>query len=105
MTEITRREIVRQNKLTSWLEEDLIAHASDLARLGYLSRAEKLLSPLISCQDTSVKAIDLIAKIYAQQGRILEARNLWERALLIDPSNVDFQRAVKRCEIIQNYVH
>lgn len=79
------------------IEAIAIDQASYIAREGHLETAEELISPFIS-KASDIRAIDLLAKIYAQQGRTEEAKKLWEHAMQIDPTNKDFIKAIERCD-------
>jgi len=83
------------------LELVILARAAVLARKGKLEQAELLLLPLANESQSQTDTFDLLAKIYAQQGRTEEARALWLRALQKEPSNTRFLRAIARCETCQ----
>lgn len=82
----------------SWLESLLVSRAAALARQGRLSEAADLLLPLVHPQATGTAALDLLAKIKAQQNQLEEARRLWEQALEQDPNNAHFINAIQRCQ-------
>ena len=44
-----------------------------------------------------MEIIDLLAKIYAQQGKIAQAQALWLKALQSDPSNIHLLAALRMC--------
>ena len=82
----------------SEIEETVtLAWASVLARKGKLKQAEALLQPLANKPQANVAILDLLAKVYAQQKKIIEARSLWLRAVQLDPDNTHFYRALIRC--------
>lgn len=83
--------------ISSLLESVFLARAALLARKGKLRQAEEMISPIVDEKCINIGAIDLLAKIYAQQGKIEKAKYLWNRALEIDPSNPDYLRAIQRC--------
>ena len=76
------------------LESVILARAAFLARKGELKQAENVLLPLVNKSKARIHAVDLLAKVYAQQGKIEEARALWLRALQEEPSNTHFLRAL-----------
>ena len=80
------------------IDSIIISKATDLARKGRYVEADGLLNPLIQTPEPSTKALDLLAKIYAQQGMILEARNAWKLALQFDPNNPNYVKAIQKCE-------
>ena len=79
------------------LESVTFALAAFLARKGELRQAEVLLLPLANEPKSQIDTLDLLAKVYAQQGKIEEARALWLRALQREPSNTHFLRALLNC--------
>jgi len=84
----------------SGINSDLITvlqRAAILARKGDLSQAENLLTPLIKNTTPRTGTMDLLAKIYAQQGRIDQAQALWMQASQRDPSNLHFLAALRLC--------
>jgi predicted negative regulator of RcsB-dependent stress response len=87
----------------SRLTESLnMAWASLLARKGKLQQAEVIMLPIASQPNASTQSIDLLAKIYAQQRKINEARILWLRALQMEPSNKHFIKALLRCSDLKH---
>jgi tetratricopeptide (TPR) repeat protein len=87
-----------ENEAYTLLDSILVSKASDLALKGRYGEAEGLLNPLTHTSEPSTEALDLLAKIYAQQGMILEARNAWKIALQFDPNNQDYVKAIAKCE-------
>ena len=83
------------------LELVTLALAAFLARKGELRQAEVLLLPLANEPKSQIDTLDLLAKVYAQQGKIEEARALWLRALQKEPSNTHFLRALLNCADVQ----
>lgn len=79
------------------LVTDVLIHAGALARRGDLLQAEDLLRTLSDRDSSRVEVIDLLAKIYAQQGKIDQAQALWLKALQQDPSNIRFLSALRIC--------
>lgn len=86
------------NASDSQIEEAVtLAWAAVLARKGKLKQAEAMLQPLANRPQASPDVLDLLAKVYAQQTKIEEARSLWLRAVQLDPDNTHFYRALIRC--------
>jgi len=84
----------------SGIDSDLInvlQRAAILARKGKLSQAENILTPLTESKIPILEAMDLLAKIYAQQGKIDQAQALWVKALQMEPSNLHFLAALWLC--------
>ena len=84
------------------LESVTVALAAILARKGELKQAEALLLPLANEPKSQIDTLDLLAKAYAQQGKMEEARVLWLRALQKEPSNTHFLRALLKCANVQS---
>jgi len=76
---------------------DILVRAGLLARRGDHLEAENLLTTLSDSDSTRIEVIDLLAKVYAQQGKIDEAQALWLKALQRDPSNRHFLSALRLC--------
>ncbi|MFB3786190.1 MAG: tetratricopeptide repeat protein [bacterium] len=81
----------------SFINSLIIAKAAMLARQGMLSKAEELLTPMVQGEGDSIEAVNLLAKIHAQQGSIPEAKDLWTRILERDPYNTAAAKALERC--------
>lgn len=76
---------------------NVLQRAATLARKGKLSQAENILTPLTESKIPILEAMDLLAKIYAQQGKIDQAQALWVKALQMEPSNLHFLAALWLC--------
>jgi len=74
-----------------------ITLAASLARKGDLAQATNLLEPLYDNDNLPIEILDLLAKIYAQQGKIEQAQALWLRALQLEPSNLHILSALRMC--------
>jgi Flp pilus assembly protein TadD len=79
------------------LESVALARAALLARRGKLKQAETLLVPIARRLPSRTSALDLLAKVLAQQERMEEAQQVWLRALQIEPCNIHFLRALICC--------
>jgi type VI secretion system protein ImpK len=77
------------------LQQVLLLRSVALARAGHYDAAEQLLSQLKRA-GTPVAALDLLARIRAQQGRLAEAEKLWIQATEFDPSNDTYAAALRR---------
>ncbi len=74
--------------LDTLIRQLVLAQATDLARAGRYTEAEKLLAENTTwTQETMPEVLDLRARICAQQGRFREAHIFWSRALQLDPTN------------------
>ena len=76
---------------------DLLVRAGLLARRGNLREAENLLSTLSDADSRRIEVLDLLAKVYAQQGKIDQAQVMWLQALQRYPSNTHFLSALRLC--------
>jgi len=72
----------------------IFCEASDLARIGRYTDAENLLKTFIDWENSTF-ALDLLARISAQQGKLDQASGYWERALILSPTNLNFQESYK----------
>jgi tetratricopeptide (TPR) repeat protein len=92
-------EAVGDRDSASFLQQLFVSRASDLARLGAYDAAEQLIGQLIA-RDPSADALDLLARIRAQQGRLDEAKLLWTRAMRIAPAHGPAVRGLARIELL-----
>src|SRR5437667_4862051 len=77
--------------------ELVLASAAELARQNRHADAERLLVSLPADAITA-PALDLLARIYAQQGRYGDAEAKWMSAIQLDPSNQDYLTSLKAAE-------
>jgi hypothetical protein len=78
--------------LSRFLEQLLLARATELARSGRLLEAEALLTSGRGPQ--SPKEMDLLARIAAQGHRYEQAKRLWTAARAGDPENQEYPRGM-----------
>jgi type VI secretion system protein ImpK len=76
--------------------------ATRLARAGRYAEAITLLDGLQASERETSKVFDLLARIYAQQGKFEEASAYWKQALKQDPGNMTFTAGLRRIEQIQS---
>ena len=86
------------------LDTVVLSQATRLARDGRLPDAEQLLAGRAHAPDTPAVVLDLLAKVYAQQGRLAEACNLWTRALQADPGNPAMAGALAKATAAKGHV-
>src|SRR5665213_309961 len=84
------------------LDQFAVSQAAELALSGNYGSAESVLKDLAQRHDAPCEALDLLAKICAQQGRLLEAAGFWRRALDKDPGNAAYQSALARLNKLQS---
>ena len=90
---------VRQDTLLppQAMTTDILVRAGALARRGNLVEAENLLKTLPDSDSTRIEVLDLMAKVYAQQGKIDQAQTMWLQALQRYPSDLHFLSALRLC--------
>jgi len=76
---------------------DILIRAGSLARQGNFPEAENLLRTASDADSRRIEVLDLLAKVYAQQGKIDQAQALWLQALQRYPSNTRFLSALRLC--------
>lgn len=86
--------------LRAWQERLCVARATAQARQGDLNAAEATLAR-IDRLATSPPSLDLLARIRAQQGRLAEARSLWDTAAELEPDNTVYRLSARRAEAWQ----
>lgn len=74
----------------------LVSEASRAAWLGEYSTAETLLADLARDPQPNLQALDLLARVRAQQGFFPEAETLWTSVLDRDPGNASAKAALER---------
>jgi len=79
----------------------LVSNARALARAGKYSDAESTLSQLGPEDRASSGALDLLARIRAQQGRLREAEDLWTQLSTRDAGNEEYRAALRRIATLQ----
>lgn len=68
--------------------------AAHAARKGHFQEAEVLLSSLPVDGSLGAATLDLRARVYAQQGRLVEAQLCWMEAVRQSPGNEVYRRAL-----------
>jgi flagellar motor protein MotB len=85
------------------LDDFAVSQAAELAREGAYDRAESLLRPAVERPDAPVAALDLQARVCAQQGRLGEAARWWQKVLDREPGNAAAQAALTRANALQRH--
>lgn len=83
------------------LDDFTVSQAAELAREGAYDRAESLLRPSLERPDAPLAALDLQARVCAQQGRLGEAAQWWQKVLEREPSSLAAQAALTRARALQ----
>ncbi|AXB41546.1 OmpA family protein [Amycolatopsis albispora] len=73
-----------------------VAHAALLARNGEYAEAERVLRELGGRDSTDPAVLDLLARIHAQRGELLEADQCWALALRLDADHLPAREGRKR---------
>lgn len=68
------------------LRQGLLAQAATMARAGQYDAAADLLRDRATAPEPDLAALDLLARIRAQQGAYLQAERLWQLVLRSDPA-------------------
>lgn len=82
------------DSLQSTLSNLEFEKARNFARNGEYNQAKIILEGILQRGPNSI-VMDLLARIYAQQGQLDKARYFWEKAILLDPQNIDFIKALE----------
>jgi len=88
----SRRGVACENDLTA--DRELLSEAVRLARCGRYGDAAAVLARLHAGSPLWPSVLDLRAKMYAQQGRYLDAEACWREALSMAPNHEPFRRAL-----------
>jgi predicted Zn-dependent protease len=101
-SQLENERLTHGNARTFLLESLTCAIAASLARKGELEQAESLLHPFSSEVTPGAEVIDLLAKVYAQQGKLDEAQALWLQLIQKEPSNPHFFKALQECNNLKS---
>jgi type VI secretion system protein ImpK len=74
----------------------MLSKAASLARYGEYAAAQGLLRELVRGENENPIALDLLARIHAQQGRFSEAQACWKRALQLEPNDESYLAGLRR---------
>lgn len=85
----------------SLLGKAILPKAAELARAGKYIEADGLLQHLIQEGNALPEVYDLLARIRAQQGRLLEAQSYWADAIQLSSAKEFYRAALKRIELLQ----
>lgn len=97
----TSQSFSEADSAISLLSKALLPKAAELARAGKYLEAECLLEHLIQEGNELPAIFDLMARIRAQQGRLLEAQSYWADAIQLSNSKDIYRAAIKRIEHLQ----
>jgi len=89
---------ISENVSTALIVSANLAIAAQMARRQQYSQAEQMIFPLVNMEQPCFEALNLLAKIYAQQGKFQNAMDVWRRAQSLEPENRQTQLALNQCE-------
>ncbi|MDH7502143.1 MAG: hypothetical protein QHJ82_05425 [Verrucomicrobiota bacterium] len=84
------------DQLPRLLRQISLAQAAQLAREGEHASAEEILSDLIAADPSDVAALDLFARIRAQQGAVGDAEAHWRKVAQLDPQHIGARTGLER---------
>lgn len=84
------------NQAAALLRQVTLSQAAHLAREGSYSAAEELLSGLLSADAPDAATLDLLARVRAQQGALLDAASLWRKVQQLDPHHLGAATGLER---------
>jgi flagellar motor protein MotB len=87
--------------MRSLLNRLTLARATELARAGRYGEAEKVLAASEAETESTPAALDLLARMRAQQGHLSDAEKLWMRASQLDPANTIYPASLQRAAALQ----
>lgn len=94
---MTNQPEVKSMAAQALLSQLTFARATELARAGHYREAETVLSACGGGEAASdAQALDLLARMRAQEGRLAEAEKLWTRARQLAPDNAAYHDALRR---------
>ncbi len=97
----TTQSLTGADSAVSLLGKAILPKAVELARAGKYIEAEGLLQHLIQEGSGQPEVYDLLARIRAQQGRLLEAQSYWADAIQLSSAKELYRAALKRIERFQ----
>ncbi len=97
----TNLSLSEADSAISLLGKALLPKAAELARAGKYLEAECLLQHLVQEGNELPAVYDLLARIRAQQGRLLEAQSYWADAIQLSSAKDFYRTALKRIERLQ----
>jgi flagellar motor protein MotB len=103
--EMAEMNAAQPSVLTRLVFEARLAQAREAARRGRYAEAEQLLLSLTLGEKEQPAVLDLRARIYAQQGRIEDAKLCWDQALRHEASNDRIQAGLRWVEGAQGRRH
>jgi hypothetical protein len=91
-----------ETSVARWKFEAVEATCRVLARDGKYLEAERRLRDWMGRHGATARLVDLLARIAVQQGKLDEAKQLWQTAAQIDPENPVHRVALRKLNIIES---
>lgn len=93
----TNSGAARAAQLAAMLRDLLMAEAARLARRGRWAEAEMAVGAVLALEPSGrAEALDLLARMWAQQGRSKDAAAAWTEALALEPGNAAYAGALRQ---------
>jgi|SRR5579872_514537 len=89
--------------MTALLDELAVGEAAEKALSGSHAGAERILADVLKRTPDSLAALDLSARVSAQQGRFEDAAGKWRRVLELAPGNVSAAAGIARIDGLRRY--
>jgi hypothetical protein len=91
-----------ETRVARWKAEAVEATCRVLARSGNYSEAERRLRDWMRSYGPTAPLVDLLARVTVQQGKLDEARHLWQAATKLDPGNPIHRVALRKLNSFEN---
>jgi hypothetical protein len=85
----------------NWRSEKIEATCRVLAREGNYREADHRLRDWIRRYGATAPLMDLLARIAAQQGKLDEAKHLWQTAANLDPANAVYRVGLRKLNAVE----
>jgi hypothetical protein len=90
-----------ETSIARWRFEAVEAASRVLARDGNYLEAERRLRDWMGRHGATAPLVDILARITVQQGKLEEAKQLWQTAARIDPENPVHRVALRKLNIVE----
>ena len=94
----SRSQTVATAHIKAVLNDLRLSRAALLARTRTFETAEVLISGVQNDEPDRTDALDLLARVRAQRGRVEDAKVLWQQVLAVDPTNRSARDAMQAVE-------
>lgn len=90
-----------ETSLANWRSEKIEATCRVLAREGNYREADYRLRDWVRRYGATAPLMDLLARIAAQQGKLDEAKHLWQTAAKLDPGNAIYRAGLRKLNAVE----